>query len=257
MNKQILFGIFAGISFVFLGYFLFSQVNTTSISGINPPTYTAENETFSYNTNVQNNSSAPVFFGNVTDVVTKDISRGLFTDIQSSIESDSDTSNLIKRIQEEGLNEDILTQDISPQSVGFIENLDQLDVNPSLSNLPSDKTRYLDSIGKTLSQINIENESDEVVSALDSFISGGNDSQLNNLIKKYNIILDNVMNLPVPSEYIDFHEHMVVSLWNFSSFLDAIAHINTDPIRSLVAVEYFDTIQQQWNDFATFLNMIQ
>ena len=260
MNKQVLFGIFAGISFVFLGYFLLSQVSVSSVNTINPPSYYGENgESFSYNTDAQIASSvpAPVFFGNVTDSVTHDVSRELFIDIQSSMESDEETSDLIKRIQEGGISESILTQNVSPRSIGFIESLNQTNINPSLSNLPSDTNRYINSVGKTLSRINIDTEISSISGALKKFVNEGNSSQLNTLISKYNTILKDVMSLPVPSRYIDFHESMVVSFWNFSLFLDAISNIQTDPVRALVAVEYFPTINQQWNDFATFLNMIQ
>lgn len=260
MNKQVLFGIFAGISFVFLGYFLLSQVSLSSIEAIDPPSYYGEyRESFSYNTDVDATSSvpAPVFFGNVTDSVTQDISRELFVDIQSSVESDEKTSSLIKRIQEGGIDEDILTQNVSPQSIGFIESLDTTHMNLSLSQLPSDADRYMNGVGETLSRIDVETEVEFISHVLQEFVEKGDATQLNTLIAKYNSILQDIMSLPVPSQYVDFHEKMVVSFWNFSLFLDAISNIQTDPVRAFVAVEYFPTINQQWNDFATFLNMIQ
>lgn len=261
MNKQVIFGIFAGISFVFLGYFLLSEASFSSsredFSLSDQEEYTFEGSSYNTQTQPSNNQQNPLFFGNITDVVVNDIGSRFLSDIESLSQDDEKTNELIERIQNEGISSDILSEDISPQSIGFINDLSDSDVRISTSALPSDEDRYLESIDTIFSDLNLGEEQEILRSALEKMTDDGDVSEIRRIASQYRNIIEALQNTPVPSYYLDFHKSIVIAFWNLSLFLDSMAQVDVDPIRTMVAVEYYPTIQQQWEDFIVQLNVIQ
>ncbi len=261
MNKQVLFGIFAGISFVFLGYFLLSQSNTVSSgSPISPKEYPSANNQLLYDANIEDSvakATEPHFFGNITDTIAQGVSGEFLSGIDITTQEDVDT--ILKRIENKNIDTNLISQNLSPESVGFIDvhTIPESYIIESLSSLPSDEKRYLDSVFSILSEINFEDNTRILENALSELTDTGDDSDVSNIIRTYNKAISDMQSLPVPHTYIDFHKSMIVPLWNFSLFLDAMVDIDTDPFRAMVAAEYYQTIQEQWSDFVLQLNVIE
>ncbi|GEM_PF-6285633 len=261
MNKQVLFGIFAGISFVFLGYFLLSQSNTASSSStIGPKEYLSVNNQLLYDSSIKDSalkSSSPDFFGNITDIISQGISSELLS--STDISTQGDVDDIMRKIENKSIDTDTIAENLSPESAGFI-NIDTIPdayITTSLSSLPSDKQRYLDSIFSILSEIDFENNTKTLEQALSELTSKGDESKISLIINTYNEAISDIQSVPVPGTYIDFHKSMIVPLWNFSLFLDAMVNMDTDPFRAVVAAEYYQKIQEQWSDFVLQLNVIE
>ncbi len=92
--------------------------------------------------------------------------------------------------------------------------------------------------------------------ALKSLMDGGNSAPLVHIIEAYDTMYTTLSSAKVPKSMKDFHVKSLVFLKNMDTVLRAIADNQADPLRAYIAMQYIQTLSDEWasisSDFALF-----
>lgn len=164
---------------------------------------------------------------------TESIAKSMFDKMKTM---DQNGNNPFENINLNDSENQKLTQDIIVDLENFssglnsVENIDIKDIKISKDNSLEAKAKYLESIGKII----IDNSSESYNKphiAVEKLAASGDVSGLDQLIRAYSNILNNLLITAVPSDFSDIHYRYVNFLNRTKTFYSEIKMFKNDPIR--------------------------
>lgn len=132
---------------------------------------------------------------------------------------------------------------ISDPSVLFSPTIDDKDLKISRNNSKEAKIKYFDAIGKVMLE-NINSDYRNPMIAMQNFANNYDVSGIKRIIDAYSKMLNGVIGIEVPSDYLEIHKRYIVFLKKAKAIYSAIANYDTDPVKATLSAKLITGIAE-------------